>query len=114
MGREAIGREAIGRPARIVAERKAAAIAPGRSPPALCHTPRRRRRPTMDTAQEPAVPIPQAPCALVFGASGYIGTNLVPRLLQQGWRVRAAARNPKVLQARCDDPVWRSVDRVAA
>ncbi len=52
------------------------------------------------------------PCALVFGASGYIGTNLVPRLVREGWRVRAAARNPKVLQARCDDPVWRAVDRV--
>jgi uncharacterized protein YbjT (DUF2867 family) len=55
-----------------------------------------------------------APCALVFGASGYIGSNLVPRLVRQGWRVRAAARNYKVLRARCDDPVWRSVDLVAA
>jgi uncharacterized protein YbjT (DUF2867 family) len=54
-----------------------------------------------------------APCALVFGASGYIGTNLVPRLVREGWRVRAAARNPRVLQARCDDPTWRSVDLVA-
>lgn len=54
-----------------------------------------------------------APCALVFGASGYIGTNLVPRLVREGWRVRAAARNPKVLQARCDDPTWRAVDLVA-
>jgi uncharacterized protein YbjT (DUF2867 family) len=54
-----------------------------------------------------------APCALVFGASGYIGTNLVPRLVREGWRVRAAARNPKVLQARVDDPAWRAVDLVA-
>jgi len=54
-----------------------------------------------------------APCALVFGASGYIGTNLVPRLVREGWRVRAAARNPKVLQARRDDPTWRAVDLVA-
>ncbi len=61
----------------------------------------------------PAPPAGPAPCALVFGASGYIGTNLVPRLVREGWRVRAAARNLKVLQARCDDPVWRAVDLVA-
>jgi uncharacterized protein YbjT (DUF2867 family) len=37
---------------------------------------------------------------LVFGASGYIGSNLVPRLLADGLRVRAAARSRKVLEAR--------------
>lgn len=37
---------------------------------------------------------------LVFGASGYIGTNLVPFLLQQSVNVRAAARNIDVLRAR--------------
>jgi uncharacterized protein YbjT (DUF2867 family) len=58
--------------------------------------------------------LPRGPnTALVFGASGYIGTNLVPRLVREGWRVRAAARNPKVLQARFDDPTWRAVDVVA-
>jgi uncharacterized protein YbjT (DUF2867 family) len=50
----------------------------------------------LPTAAEPA----PAPRALVFGASGYIGTNLVPRLVAEGWRVRAAARNPRVLEAR--------------
>ncbi|MEE4146630.1 MAG: SDR family oxidoreductase [Halieaceae bacterium] len=37
---------------------------------------------------------------LVFGASGYIGTHLVPFLQKNGLRVRAAARNLEVLQAR--------------
>ena len=46
---------------------------------------------------------------LVFGASGYIGSNLVPRLIAEGLRVRAAARNSKVLEAR----QW-PVERVAA
>ena len=38
--------------------------------------------------------------ALVFGASGYIGSHLVPALAARGWRVRACARNLKVLEAR--------------
>ncbi len=37
---------------------------------------------------------------LVFGASGYIGTNLVPRLLRERDAVRAAARSRRVLEAR--------------
>ncbi|MEN8178097.1 MAG: SDR family oxidoreductase [Pseudomonadota bacterium] len=37
---------------------------------------------------------------LVFGASGYIGSNLVPRLLAEGRRVRAAARNISMLEGR--------------
>jgi uncharacterized protein YbjT (DUF2867 family) len=43
---------------------------------------------------------------LVFGASGYIGSHLVPRLLQEGLSVRAAARNPAVLEGRG----WRSAE----
>jgi len=66
-----------------------------------------------DAREPPAAPIvPQSTAspaavggarplrALVFGASGYIGTNLVPRLVAAGWTVRAAARNPRVLEAR--------------
>ena len=37
---------------------------------------------------------------LVFGASGYIGTNLVPFLVARGHRVRAVSRNPAVLDGR--------------
>lgn len=48
--------------------------------------------------------------ALVFGASGYIGTNLTPRLLAAGWQVRAAARHRAVLAAR----KWQGVELVTA
>jgi len=51
-----------------------------------------------------------APLVLVFGASSYIGSNLVPRLLDQGFRVRATARAPEVLAARG----WQGVDLVRA
>jgi uncharacterized protein YbjT (DUF2867 family) len=51
-----------------------------------------------------------SPLHLVFGASGYIGTNLVPRLLAAGKRVRATARNPEVIEARG----WPGVECVAA
>jgi len=47
---------------------------------------------------------------LVFGASGYIGTNLVAALIASGARVRAAARNRGVLEARA----WRDVEPVEA
>ena len=40
------------------------------------------------------------PLELVFGASGYIGSNLAPFLREDGRRVRATARNVDVLEAR--------------
>lgn len=36
---------------------------------------------------------------LVTGASGFIGKHVVPELARQGWRVRAAARNPGEMPA---------------
>jgi uncharacterized protein YbjT (DUF2867 family) len=48
--------------------------------------------------------------ALVFGASGYIGSNLVGRLREAGFQVRAAARHRDVLEARR----WQGVEIVEA
>ena len=50
------------------------------------------------------------PSGLVFGASGYVGSNLVPHLQAAGWRVRAAARSLAVLEARR----WDNVELVRA
>ena len=47
---------------------------------------------------------------LVFGASGYIGTNLVEFLRAQGRSVRATARNIEVLEGRD----WEGVELCAA
>ena len=47
---------------------------------------------------------------LVFGASGYIGGHLVPRLLAAGRRVRAAARDTASLERKG----WESVERMSA
>jgi len=51
-----------------------------------------------------------APRVLVFGASGYVGTWLVPRLQAEPLRLRAAARRLDVLRARA----WEGVELVAA
>ena len=51
-----------------------------------------------------------SPLELVFGASGYIGSNLVPFLVGNGRRVRASSRNVEVLEARD----WSDVDLVSA
>jgi uncharacterized protein YbjT (DUF2867 family) len=50
------------------------------------------------------------PLQVVFGASGYIGSNLVPELLRTGHRVRATARNVEVLQGRG----WQGAELVRA
>ena len=47
---------------------------------------------------------------VVFGATGYIGAHLVPRLLREGYAVRASGRNRKVLDARD----WSGVESVEA
>ena len=41
-----------------------------------------------------------SPLILVTGATGYIASRLIPRLLDSGYRVRALARNPRQLQGR--------------
>jgi uncharacterized protein YbjT (DUF2867 family) len=48
--------------------------------------------------------------ALVFGASGYIGSNLVPYLMQAGNLVRAAGRSREVLETRG----WTGIELVEA
>ncbi|GFE57477.1 SDR family oxidoreductase [Geobacter sp. AOG1] len=40
------------------------------------------------------------PIILVTGATGYIGARLIPRLLEEGYRVRALARTPAKIDSR--------------
>ena len=47
---------------------------------------------------------------LIMGASGYIGSHLVPQLAERGHHVRAAARNRDALTARG----WTDVESIAA
>jgi len=51
-----------------------------------------------------------SPTVLVFGASGYVGTHLVPKLLASGASVRAVSRVRRVLEARG----WTGADLVEA
>jgi uncharacterized protein YbjT (DUF2867 family) len=65
------------------------------------HAPDSANAPDAFTAARPVAPLPGTrPRAVVFGASGYVGTHLVPALVADGWPVRAVARNPRVLEAR--------------
>lgn len=63
-----------------------------------------------DTHNATSGAAPQGRRAVVIGASGYIGTNLVPMLQAEGWTVRATSRHPGVLEAR----EWPGVELVAA
>jgi uncharacterized protein YbjT (DUF2867 family) len=55
---------------------------------------------TPELPATPHQPADTRPLHVVFGASGYIGSNLVPELLRTGRRVRATARNIEVLEGR--------------
>jgi uncharacterized protein YbjT (DUF2867 family) len=63
-----------------------------------------------DLSEPTETPLPAGPPVLVFGASGYVGSNLVPWLLKRGVPVRAVSRNVSVLEARG----WQGVELVQA
>ncbi|WP_203840621.1 NAD-dependent epimerase/dehydratase family protein [Winogradskya humida] len=50
--------------------------------------------------------------AVVIGATGHVGTYLVPRLVRAGYEVVAVSRGERAPYH--DAPEWRSVERVAA
>ena len=55
------------------------------------------RRDQADVMAEKAPPQPAAARVAVAGATGYIGTRLVPRLVDAGYRVRCLVRSPRKL-----------------
>lgn len=57
-----------------------------------------------------SIPSSAAAPVLVLGASGYVGTHLVPKLVQSGATVRAAARSVEPLERQH----WHGVELVAA
>lgn len=62
--------------------------------------------------QSPNRPITQSPNSLILvsGATGYIASRLIPRLLEAGYRVRCLARSPQKLRQRA----WFSQVEVVA
>ncbi len=55
-------------------------------------------------------PLPPSPLILIGGATGYIASRLIPRLLEAGYRVRCLARAPAKLRNR---PWFAQVEVVA-
>lgn len=61
-------------------------------------------------AMNPTIANVASASVLALGASGYVGAHLVPRLLQEGRRVRAAARGLEALRREG----WRDAELVSA
>jgi len=64
----------------------------------------------MSETEAPSSAVAEQGLRLVFGASGYIGSHLVPYLLARGVPVRAASRRREVLEAR----QWAGVETCSA
>ncbi len=60
--------------------------------------------PDAESPRQSAGPTPEPRTVLVTGATGYVGGRLIPRLLRDGHRVRAAVTDP----ARARDRWWRN------
>ncbi len=73
----------------------------------------RPEAPLQNDQENLAKPPGERPLVLVFGASGYIGTWLVPRLALEPLRIRAVSRDEQVLRARDWDQVELAGSRCA-